>query len=39
MQVMRYDNQLSTREALGTIANIETIHATHVATQTYGVYT
>jgi hypothetical protein len=39
MQVMRYDNQLSTREALGTITNIETIYATHVVTQTYGVCT
>jgi len=28
-----------TRETLGTITNIEAIHATHVATQTYGVCT
>jgi hypothetical protein len=30
---------MSTRKAMGTITNIEAIHTTHVATQTYGVYT
>ncbi len=30
---------MSTKEALGTVTNIEAIHATHVVTQTYGVWT